>query len=54
MNHVSSISQALETVPLGRTGMPITRVGSGAQTSDGNHLPPDRHLQDGIGRPGGR
>jgi aryl-alcohol dehydrogenase-like predicted oxidoreductase len=30
MNHVSSISQALETVPLGRTGMQITRVGFGA------------------------
>src|SRR5205085_2139855 len=30
MSHVSSISQELETVPLGRTGMQITRVGFGA------------------------
>ncbi|HME23389.1 MAG TPA: aldo/keto reductase [Acetobacteraceae bacterium] len=30
MNHMSSISHGLETVPLGRTGMQITRVGFGA------------------------
>src|SRR5208337_3991354 len=30
MNHVSSISHGLETVPLGRTGMQVTRVGFGA------------------------
>jgi len=30
MNHFSSISHGLETVPLGPTGMQITRVGFGA------------------------